>query len=157
MPNRDDVTLRTFTAGQAAKAAGLPYSQINYWAKTGFLVPSVQEASGPASCRAYGFRDLVALRVAGQLRDAGITLQSLRRVVEFLQSKRRYSQPLSDAYLVITGNGDVAEKKGDTLISTLHQPGQAYFVFALGEAVNEMKAVAAKLKPPSRGKACAVA
>jgi DNA-binding transcriptional MerR regulator len=156
MKNQVDVIARSFTAGQAAKATGVPYNQLNYWATSGFLVPSINEASGSNTCRAYDFRDLVAIRVAAQLRDAGIALQGLRRVVTYLQ-KLGYKRPLADAYLVVTGNGDVAVMKGSKMVSALRQAGQAYFVFALGETVKELKLIAAKLKPPSRGKACAVA
>lgn len=156
MKNQDDVILKTFTAGQAAKATNVAYAQINYWAKTGFLVPSVSKARGSSTCRVYDFTDLVALRVAGQLRDAGVALQGLRKVVEYLQ-KRGYEKPLAEAYLVVGTNGDVIEKTGDQLVSALQHPGQAYFVFALHEAVRELKSVAKTLKPPSRGKACKVA
>lgn len=156
MNSIEDVTLKSFTAGQAAKATNVAYAQINYWAKTGFLVPSVQKARGSSTCRVYDFRDLVALRVAGQLREAGVALQGLRKVVEYLQ-KRGYERPLADAYLVVGQNGDVIEKSGAMLVSALQFPGQAYFVFALHDAVSELKTIARTLKPPTRGKACRVA
>lgn len=156
MTATENVTLKTFTAGQAAKATNVAYAQINYWAKTGFLVPSVSKARGSSTCRVYDFRDLVALRVAGQLREAGVALQGLRKVVEYLQ-KRGYERPLADAYLVVGQNGDVMEQSGAKLVSALKSPGQAYLVFALHDAVDELMSVAATLKPPSRGKACKVA
>jgi hypothetical protein len=104
----------------------------------------------------YAFLDLIALRIARQLREAGVALQDIRNVVHY-QQKRGYKNPLADAYLIVAGNGDVVEKTHDKLLTALRSPGQAYFVFALGEAVSEVEAIARTLKPPSRGKACAVA
>jgi DNA-binding transcriptional MerR regulator len=154
--NQNDVIHSTFTAGQAAKASGVAYCQINYWANTGFIVPSIQKARGSNTCRVYSFRDLVALRVAGRLREAGIALSGLRKVVKKLL-QLGYDNPLADAYLLVPANGDVAVVEGDKLISLLKKPGQTWFVFALSETVSELIVVAKTLERPTRGKASKVA
>ena len=154
MASKDDVIRRVFTAGQAEKATGVPYYTINYWARSGLLVPSAQEANGSNTCRGYSFQDLVALRVARQLREAGVSLQGLRKAVSFLQ--KRYKHPLAEAYLVVSGDGDVVVKSHEQLLSALRSPGQAYFVYALSEAVSELTAIARTLKAPTGGKASAV-
>lgn len=150
-----DVVKKHFTAGQAAQVAGLKYHDVNYWAKTDFIVPSVQVANGSSTCRAYSFSDLVALSVARKLREAGINLKGLRKVVRYLQD-RGYEHPLADAYLVAAGD-DVVVVSGEQLVSALKNPGQGYFVFALGETIGELKEVAGMLKRPTRGKASKVA
>jgi DNA-binding transcriptional MerR regulator len=149
---KTDVLLKSYTAGQAAKAAEIPYHLVNYWAKTGVLVPSKQIARGSHTCRVYSFLDLVALRVAGRLRKAGIGTAEMRKVVQHLQ-KRGYGDPLIQAYLLVIDNKDVVVVEQDKLISALKNPGQIYLVFALGEAVNELMAVADAMVPPTRGKA----
>jgi DNA-binding transcriptional MerR regulator len=154
--NDANVLKQTFTAGQAAKATGVAYHQINYWATTKFLVPSVQKARGSHTCRGYSFKDLVALRVAGRLREAGVGLQGLRKVVSYLQS-RGYGHPLAEAYLVVAHDGDVIAVEEDKLISALKNRGQTCFVFALRDAVQDLFTVTSTLKRPTRGKASKVA
>jgi len=149
--DKQSVALRTFTAGQAAKAAGLAYHLVDYWAKTGLLVPSAP-AHGSNTCRGYSFTDLVAMRVAAKLREAGVGSRELRKVVGYLQ-KIGYQNPLADAYLLVVHDGDVAVVEKSGLVSALKKPGQIYLVFALGEAVNELMDVASTLSPPTRGKA----
>jgi DNA-binding transcriptional MerR regulator len=150
------VTLRTFTAGQAAKAAGIPYHLVDYWANTGLIVPSNVQASGSSSCRGYSFGDLVAMRVAGRLREAGFSSSKLRTVVHYLK-RRGYENPLRDVYLLIVDGFDMAIVESHQLISVLKRQGQCYFLFALGEAVHDTERVAATLRPPKRGTARLVA
>lgn len=76
---------RGFRTSEVAKLAGLTQRQLDYWDRTGFLKPSLARAAGRGSARFYSFRDVVELRIAKELRDAGIPLQALRRVVEYLR------------------------------------------------------------------------
>jgi len=144
------VLIRTFTAGQAAKAAGIAYHLVDYWAKRGLLVPSVP-ARGSNTCRVYSFTDLIAMRVAAKLREAGVAPRELKKVVDYLQRKG-YKHPLAHAYLLVH-NGDVAVVEKSGLVSALKSPGQVYLVFALGDAVSDLMAVAEKIERPTRGKA----
>ena len=151
--NSDSAVIKkSFTAGQAAKAAGISYPQIDRWAKSGLVVPSVQIASGPDTCRVYNFQDLVALRVAAKLRAAGIKSRDLAKVVEYLRSLN-YNNSLAGPYLLVAHDGDVLLVKEKGLVSALKSPGQLYFVFALGDAVNELKVMAKAFERPARGKA----
>lgn len=74
-----------YAARLVAKVVGVPYSTLDYWARTKFITPSIQDAEGRGSRRLYSFRDVVALRVAKRLRDEGISLRRLRKVVSFLE------------------------------------------------------------------------
>src|SRR4051812_34731646 len=129
----------SFTAGEAVRLTGVAYKTLDYWAKSGFLVPSIAAAAGTGAWRAYDFEDLVALKVAVRLRGAGVSLQALRRVVAHLQG-RGLDQPLSNVFLVSDGE-DVYERRGDELISALQKPGQAAFAFVLdlGGMVDELR------------------
>jgi DNA-binding transcriptional MerR regulator len=132
---------RGFTVSQALQVAGLTRPTLHYWDRTGFLRPSLG--------RAYSFQDLVALRVARQLRHAGISLQALRRLVALLRTKKGLVSPLAETYLVTDGH-DVYEKQGDAgLSSVLRNPGQGclFYVLDLGRTVAEVEQAVAGLVP----------
>src|SRR5581483_9338646 len=97
-------TQQSFSAGEAAHIAGLPYRTVDHWARTKFIVPAVADAKGTGSARRYGFGDLVALRVARELRQAGVSTQALRRVIEYLRKNKGLKNPLAEARLVVVGS-----------------------------------------------------
>ncbi|AEJ38631.1 MerR family transcriptional regulator [Sulfobacillus acidophilus TPY] len=119
-----------FSAAQVERLTGINAKTLHFWDRSGFLSPSLVQAHGTGSRRVYSFRDLVALRVAAQLRDAGISLQSLRKVVAVLRDMRSLENPLAETYLITNGH-DVFEKRGDEVMSVLRQPGQSVFSFVI--------------------------
>ena len=119
-----------FPAREAVRLSGVPYKTLDFWAKTGLIVPSIVQASGKGSDRIYSFRDLVALRVAKKLRESGISLQSLRTVVIHLQHHVGLESPLSETFLVSDGR-DLLEVRGDEISSLLRRPGQIAFAWVL--------------------------
>ena len=119
-----------YSTAQVERLTGIGAKTLHFWDRSGFLSPSVVEAHGTGSRRIYSVRDLVGLRVAAQLRDAGISLQSLRKVVSAMREMRGLEQPLAETYLVTNGR-DVFERRGDDLMSVLRQPGQATFTFVI--------------------------
>lgn len=135
MRNVDQV----FSTGKVARLSGLPYGTLNYWAKSGFIQPSIAQAEGTGSVRLYDFTDLVALKLAKELRKAGISLQSLREVVRYLR-RRGQKKALGDVFLVSDGK-EVYERRGGELISTLRRPGQSAWACAidLGSVVEEVR------------------
>lgn len=130
-----------FTPRQVTQLTGVPYSTLNLWAKNGLVQPSVAPGTGTGSERIYSFSDLVALKVAFELRKSGVTTSSLKRVVAFLRQNEHMDKPLSEARLVVTGR-DVAIVREGELVSVLSKPGQGYLSFVvdlqqmLGELVN---------------------
>jgi len=68
----------------ACNAAGITYRQLDYWACTGLVEPSVREASGSGTQRLYSFRDIVVLKVVKRLLDAGVSLQNIRKAIDAL-------------------------------------------------------------------------
>jgi DNA-binding transcriptional MerR regulator len=84
------------------KLTGVTYRQLDYWARTGLVGSSIRQAAGRGSRRVYSFQDLVALRVVARLLRAGVSLQRLRRAVEYL--KQHADQPLSTLGLIGEGN-----------------------------------------------------
>jgi MerR HTH family regulatory protein len=135
--------IETFSAGQAVKLSGVPYATLDYWVRSGFLSPSVEEAAGKGTDRTFSFRDVVALRVAQRLREAGVSLESLReaaRRIRRLRSLGSTSDALSSTYLVSDGR-TVYEKTGDELVDLVRRPGQLAFAWFidLGQVVEEIR------------------
>jgi len=93
------------TTGFGARAVlaltGISYRQLDHWARTGLVHASVRKAAGRGSRRVYSFSDLVALRVVGQLRETGLSVQTIRKAVTYL--KRHADQPLSMLNLIGLG------------------------------------------------------
>jgi DNA-binding transcriptional MerR regulator len=130
-----------FTPKQVTRLTGVPYSTLNLWAKNGLVPPSIASGTGTGSERVYSFSDLVALKVAFELRKSGVTTSSLKKVVEFLRHHEHMDKPLSEARLVVSGRDVVIVHEGE-LISVLSKPGQGYLSFVvdlpqvLGDLVN---------------------
>jgi len=121
-----------FTSGQACRLSGVVYRTLDYWASSGFLPPSAQDAEGKGTWRGYSFRDIVQLRVAKRLRDAGISLQGLRRVKQRLQEERQLEAPFAETYLVTNGRDVYEVRRGkDAVWSLLQEPGQRSFPWVI--------------------------
>ncbi|MGH3440724.1 MAG: MerR family transcriptional regulator [Nitriliruptorales bacterium] len=114
---------------------GITYRQLDYWARTGLVTPSVQEAHGSGSQRLYSFNDLVELRVIKGLLDTGVSLQ---RVREALEELRGWGRSPGDVTLVSDGK-TVYMVDDDQQIIDLLSRGQAVFGIALGPVVEQLR------------------
>jgi len=123
--------LQGFTAGEASKLTGIPYDRLDYWARSGFLKPGVTGAKGKGSRRLYSFRDLVALRTVRELRDMGVPLQTLRKVIGFLRRVKGLESPLAEARLVVSGGDVLLLNTQEELVSVLRAPGQGVLQLVL--------------------------
>jgi len=138
-PLVEDVGYRGPTA---CAAAGITYRQLDYWARTGLVEPSVRPARGSGSQRLYGFRDILVLRVVKSLLDTGISLQQIRSAVTFL--REHGATDLAHITLMSDGASDLARitlmsdgasvyacTSRDEVVDLL-QGGQGVFGIALG-------------------------
>jgi DNA-binding transcriptional MerR regulator len=107
-----------YSGTQAAKVVGITYRQLDYWARTDLIRPSVADAAGSGSRRRYSYNDLLELRVIKTLLDAGIKLESVRDVFEYLRT--HVSGDIASAHLVISGNS-VVLAEGNELIDVLRR------------------------------------
>jgi DNA-binding transcriptional MerR regulator len=105
-----------FSGTQAAKVVGITYRQLDYWARTDLIRPSLAEATGSGSRRRYSYRDLLELRVIKTLLDAGIRLESVREVFTYL--RQHVTSDIAAAHIVISGN-QVMLCDGDQLVDVL--------------------------------------
>ena len=92
---------------------GLTARQIRYWDTTGLVSPSLQRAKGRGSKRLYSFEDLVELRTVARLLTAGVSLQRVRKVVDYIVRVRDVARPLSSLRFLVDGN-DVFVSSEDT-------------------------------------------
>ena len=107
-----------YSGTQAAKIVGITYRQLDYWARTDLLRPSLAEAEGSGSRRQYSYRDLLELRMIKTLLDAGIRLESVRQVFAYLRD--HVSTDIASAHIVISGS-QVMLCDGDELIDVLRR------------------------------------
>jgi DNA-binding transcriptional MerR regulator len=105
---------------QVCKIVGITYRQLDYWARTGLVRPSVMDAAGSGTQRLYSYRDLVELKVIKQMLDAGISLQSARKAVDAL---RAFDQDLASVRIVIQGPSIVLAQS-DAQVMDLLRGGQ---------------------------------
>ncbi len=90
-----------FGVAAVLRLTKVSYRNLDYWARTALVRSSIKQAAGKGSRRVYGFEDLVALRLVGRLRQAGIPLQAIRRAVRHLQTHA--DKPLSTLGLIADG------------------------------------------------------
>jgi DNA-binding transcriptional MerR regulator len=135
----DDIGYRGPTA---CSAAGITYRQLDYWARTGLVEPSVRAAHGSGSQRLYSFRDILVLKVVKRLLDTGISLQQIRAAVQHLRD--RGSADLAQVTLMSDGVSVYECTSTDEVVDLL-QGGQGVFGIALGKVWREVEGDLAEL------------
>ena len=126
----------------ACNAAGITYRQLDYWARTGLVEPSVRGATGSGTQRLYSFRDILVLKVIKRLLDAGISLQQIRTAVQHL--RRRGTDDLTRVTLMSDG-ATVYECTSNDEVIDLLQGGQGVFGIAIGGVWREVEGSLADL------------
>jgi DNA-binding transcriptional MerR regulator len=126
----------------ACHAASISYRQLDYWARTGLVVPSIRDASGSGTQRLYSFRDMVVLKVVKRLLDAGVSLQNIRRAIDALRV--RGVEDLAQITLISDGT-TVYECRSPEEVVDLLQGGQGVFGIAIGGAFKEIQGSLAHL------------
>jgi DNA-binding transcriptional MerR regulator len=138
-PQPEDVGYRGPTA---CAAAGITYRQLDYWARTGLVEPSIRPASGSGSQRLYGFRDILVLKVVKRLLDTGISLQHVRAAIAVLRNWG--TEDLAKVTLMSDG-ATVYDLTSAAEVYDLLQGGQGVFAIALGRIWHEVEGSLAEL------------
>jgi predicted RNase H-like HicB family nuclease len=129
-----------FNTKAVSRITGLSARQIDYWDRTHFIKPSVSEASGYGSVRLYSFNDLIQLRVAKTLMDKGISLQKLRKAINYLKKNTpEIEKPLSEIRFLTDGETIFVLTKDKKMIIDTLKSGQLVFSIALGEIIEGLK------------------
>ncbi len=133
-----------FRGPQVCKIVGITYRQLDYWARTDLLRPSISEAKGSGTQRRYSYRDLLELKVIKRLLDAGVSLQSARRAIEVLRSS---GADVATANLVLSGSQSLLARSGAEIIDLLKGGQGVLNIVALSGVVEELDAAIHELVP----------
>ncbi|MDQ1731930.1 MAG: hypothetical protein QOK10_2089 [Pseudonocardiales bacterium] len=126
----------------ACSAAGITYRQLDYWARTELVVPSVRSAAGSGSQRLYSFKDILVLKVVKRLLDTGVSLQNIRIAVEAL--RQRGVEDLARITLLSDGTTVYACTSSEEVVDLL-RGGQGVFGIAVSGALRELAGSLASL------------
>ena len=108
-----------FSGKRAAEIVGITYRQLDYWARTDLIRPSLADAQGSGSRRSYSYRNLLELKVIKTLLDAGIKLESVRGAFSYL--RENLGEDIASAQLVISGTSAVLVRDGNELIDVVNR------------------------------------
>ena len=125
-----------YRGASACAAAGISYRQLDYWARTGLVEPTVRGAAGSGSARLYGFKDILVLKIVKRLLDTGVSLQNIRTAVTHL--RERGVDDLARITLMSDG-ASIYECTNSEEIIDLLQGGQGVFGIAIGKVWNEVE------------------
>ncbi|MDH6237244.1 MerR family transcriptional regulator [Cryobacterium sp. CG_9.6] len=120
----------------AARAAGISYRQLDYWARTELVEPTVRGAAGSGTQRLYGFRDILVLKLVKRLLDTGISLQQIRTAVN--QLRESGVSDLAQTTLMSDGASVYLCTSNDEVIDLVSR-GQGVFGIAVGKVLREVE------------------
>jgi DNA-binding transcriptional MerR regulator len=145
-----DTTRETVAAGfrapQVCGVVGISYRQLDYWARTGLITPSVQKASGSGTQRLYSFSDIVQLKVVKRLLDAGMSLKKIRKAMDILREELASQNPLDDVTLLSDGSTIYAAHSPSEVVDVF-RGGQGVFGIAVGPVQEELAGEIHRLEP----------
>ncbi|MDA8147566.1 MAG: MerR family transcriptional regulator [Actinomycetota bacterium] len=127
-----------FRGPQVCALVGITYRQLDYWARTGLLRPSIAEASGSGSQRRYSYRDVLELKVIKRLLDAGLKLRQARQAVQCLRD--HLDADVSSAQLVLAGSRSVLAYSNGEVVDLLAGGQGVFNVLPLAGVVSELDA-----------------
>ncbi len=136
-----------FSGRRTAEIVGISYRQLDYWARTDLVRPSLAEARGSGSRRLYSYSDLLELKVIKTLLDAGLKLESVRTVFSYL--REQLGEDVSSANLVISGRRSVLVRSGEELVDVLQQGQGVLNVLPLAGVKDEIDTRIIELRPTS--------
>ncbi len=125
-----------FRGPTACSAAGITYRQLDYWARTGLVDPTVRSATGSGTQRLYSFKDILLLKIIKRLLDAGVSLQQIRVAIDHL--RERGTDDLTQVTLMSDGASVYECRSADEVIDLL-QGGQGVFGIAIGGVWKEIE------------------
>jgi DNA-binding transcriptional MerR regulator len=132
-----------FRGPQVCAIVGITYRQLDYWARTDLLRPSITEAKGSGSQRRYSYRDLLELKVIKRLLDAGLSLQSARRAIQCLRDSG--SEDVATANLVLGEGSSVLARSGEEVVDLLKGGQGVLNILSLDGVVQELDAAITSL------------
>ena len=138
-----------YSARSSAEIVGITYRQLDYWARTNLVRPSLTDAEGSGSRRRYSYRDLLELKAIKTLLDAGIRLERVRRVFEFLYET--LDEDVVEVNLVISGDSVLVRRGEDEVIDLLRKGQGVLNILPLAGVKEDLDATIVELFPAVGG------
>ncbi|HMC51869.1 MAG: MerR family transcriptional regulator [Actinobacteria bacterium] len=137
-----------FRGPQVCSIVGITYRQLDYWARTDLLRPSISEARGSGTQRRYSYRDLLELKVIKQLLDAGVSLQSTRRAIQCL--RENLGADVASANLVLGGSDSLLANSGEEVVDLLKGGQGVLNIVPMAGVKEEIDAAIHRFAPESQ-------
>jgi DNA-binding transcriptional MerR regulator len=128
-----------FGGPQVCTIVGITYRQLDYWARTDLVRPSLADAQGSGTQRRYTYRDLVRLRIVKSLLDAGVKLQTARKAIEYLRGDLGDDE-WESASIVLDGSRSVLARNGEALVDLVRRGQGVLNIVPLGSVVHDLDA-----------------
>jgi DNA-binding transcriptional MerR regulator len=127
-----------FRGPQVCSIVGITYRQLDYWARTDLVRPSITDAKGSGTQRTYSFQDLVRLKVVKSLLDAGVKLQTARQAIDYL--REHLGDDWASANLVLDGTNMILVRTDDMLIDAVRRGQGVLNIVPLAHVMEELDA-----------------
>lgn len=138
-----------YSGNRAAEIVGITYRQLDYWARTDLVRPTLVDAAGSGTRRRYSYRDLLELRAVKSLLDAGIRLETVREVFTYLRDN--LGEDVTTANLVIQGSRTVLIRKDEELIDLVKKGQGVLNILPMAGVKDELDARIVQLHPVAAG------
>jgi DNA-binding transcriptional MerR regulator len=138
LAGRDEGDEIGYGGPQVCKIVGITYRQLDYWARTDLVRPSLADARGSGTQRRYSYRDLVRLKVIKNLLDSGVKLQAARKAIDYIRGD--LGDDWASASLVLNGTNSVLVRTGEDLVDVVRQGQGVLNIVSLGQVVDELEA-----------------
>jgi len=136
-----------FRGEVACRMAGISYRQLDYWARTDLVTPSVQPARGSGTQRRYSFTDVVHLKLIKGLLDTGVSLQKVRRAIDYVRHDLK--MPLEQVLTLASDGQTVYAATSTDEVLDLLAGGQGVFAIAVGKVYEELQGTVAEFRKPT--------
>jgi len=133
-----------FRGSQVCALVGITYRQLDYWARTGLLRPSITDATGSGSQRRYSYGDVLELKVIKRLLDAGLKLQQARQAVDCLRGD--LGADLASSQLVLAGSRSVLAHSDGEVVDLLAGGQGVFNILPLSGVVSELEAAIVEIR-----------
>ena len=127
-----------FRGPQVCTIVGITYRQLDYWARTDLVRPSINDARGSGTQRTYSFADLVRLKVVKSLLDAGVKLQTARQAIDYLRD--HLGDDWASANLVLDGTNMILVRTDDMLVDAVRKGQGVLNIVPLAHVMEELDA-----------------
>jgi len=135
-----------YSGPEVCRVVGITYRQLDYWARTDLVRPSLADARGSGTQRRYSYQDLVRLKVVKSLLDAGVKLQAARAAIDYLREDLGETQ-WETASRVLDGSNSIFVRDGDALVDLVRRGQGVLNIVPLGSMVHEIDAAIVELAP----------